>query len=228
MNPTFIAVYLGDGFIGSLSALITITAAITSLFYAQGAIIYKDGAYYATMIGGAAFLYSGLSVLVTASDTVGTWNFLGVFYCIYGFGRGAWESTNKATLALYFKDNHELKGAGFAAAYFAAGFSECLGYGFFRYCHKSVISTICTVAPIIAMVSFHYSYKSHAVDAMRTAAAMAETTAASFNSGNLSSRGNAGGSGALSGLSGIDGSGGSSGSGSSGSGNDIVMNPLAK
>ncbi len=224
MNGTFIAGYLGDGYIGSLSALITVTAAIISLCYARGAIVYKNGAYYAMMVGGAAFLYTGLSVLVTTSDTVGTWNFLGVFYCIYGFARGAWESTNKAILALYFKDKPELKDAGFAAAYFAAGFSGCLGYGFFRYCHKSVISTICTVVPFIAMVSFHYSYKSHAVDTMRSAAAMAKSTTSSFNSGAFSSRDTAGGSGALSRLSDISGSGGSSGSSGNGSG----INPLTE
>ena len=126
---------------------------------------FTHGSYWVLIFGAFAFLYCGLSVMFTSNTTIGTWNFLGVFYWIFGFGRGAWESTNKATVASYFKTEPHMKDAAFAAIYFASGIAAATAYASFPYMSKGQIVTLCSFTPALAMLCFHLSYDTHTHEA---------------------------------------------------------------
>ena len=103
-------------------------------------------------------MYAGLSVWVASDAAVGTWGFLVPYFMIYGLGRGAWESTNKVVLAAYFKDDNDLKDAGFAAMYFMSGLAAAIAYVSFRHLSKGQLVAINSFVPAIAALCFHLSY----------------------------------------------------------------------
>jgi len=110
------------------------------------------------LFGACAFSYAGLSVWVASDAAVGTWGFLIPYFIIYGFGRGAWESTNKVILAAYFKDDNNRKDAGFAAIYFTSGLAAAIAYVSFRHLSKGQLVAINSFMPAIAALCFHLSY----------------------------------------------------------------------
>jgi len=163
-----------DGYIGILSALITITAAAVSYPYARLSIKYEHGVYYVMLFGASAFFYSGMSVWIASDAAVGTWGFLIPYFCVYGLGRGAWESTNKVVLAAYFKDDNNMKDAGFAAIYFTSGLAAASAYVSFRHLTKDQLVAINTFMPAIAALCFHLSYDQYMHELLMKRLAVAE------------------------------------------------------
>jgi len=111
------------------------------------------------ILGCIAFFYCGISIWLATDNTIGTWKFLIFFFFVFGFGRGAFENTNKAIVASYYKDSSKGdKDAAFASIYFSSGISAAISYATFRYMPQSQLVAFMTVIPIIALLCFHLSY----------------------------------------------------------------------
>ena len=172
MNAKVVAIFLGDGFIGLMSALSTLTAVILAWPYARIATTYKEhGKWYVMMTGGLCFLYSGLSVLCLTDEQMSSWPFLVSYFIIYGAGRSAWESTNKAVVADYFEPSaieeqlgtetsvdERLKDSAFAAVYFMSGLAGAFGFVFYKFMTREQLAAVNTVMPLLALVSYHFSH----------------------------------------------------------------------
>lgn len=93
--------HIGDGYVGFLSALTTLTAVATSYPYNYIANHYQHGKYWIIHGGSVSFLLTGLALYMN-TDTLASWATLVFYFMIHGFARGAWENTNKAMIAEYF------------------------------------------------------------------------------------------------------------------------------
>jgi len=149
---------LGDGYIGLLSALGTLTAVILAWPFE---IISKRfsgrGKWYVMVFAAGCFAMVGMPFLLTSNDaSLGSWTFVVPYFIVWGAGRGAWESTNKATIAEYFA-NDPVRDAAFAAVYFASGLSGAFGYFFYKHMTRFEMATLNTIMPLIALVSYHLS-----------------------------------------------------------------------
>jgi hypothetical protein len=102
INSNIISGYLGDGYIGFLSALSTITAVCLAYPYALVANKYRNGKFYIMIFGMLAFFFSGFPLLILTDEEISEWGFLLLYVIIHGAGRGVWESTNKAVILEYF------------------------------------------------------------------------------------------------------------------------------
>lgn len=161
MTAKVVSVYLGDGYIGLMSALATLTAVALSWPYAKIATTINQGKWYVMMAGGGCFLYAGLSVLCLSNAQMSSWPFLVTYFMIYGAARAAWESTNKAIIAEYFSHDDKLKDSAFAAVYFMSGLAGAFGFVFYKFMDRTQLAAINTVAPIIALVCYHFSHMAH-------------------------------------------------------------------
>jgi hypothetical protein len=107
--------YIGDGYVGFLSALTTLTAVGCSYPFTTITNNFTHGKYWIMIGGGVSFLLVGLAVFM-GKHNLGTWGTLVFYFFIYGFGRGAWENTNKGIVAEYFGEKEEekapIKGSG--------------------------------------------------------------------------------------------------------------------
>jgi len=159
MTAKVVAVYLGDGFIGLMSAIATLTAVILAWPYARIATTYREqGKWYVMIIGGCCFLFSGLSVLCLTDAQMSSWGFLVTYFIIYGAARSAWESTNKAVVAEYFGHDEKLKDSAFAAVYFMSGLAGAFGFVFYKFMNREQLAVINTVSPLIALITYHLSH----------------------------------------------------------------------
>lgn len=154
-----VAVYLGDGYIGLYSALATLTAVILSWPYARMATSMAHGKYYIMIVGGACFVFGGLSVLCLTDAQMSSWPFLTLYFVIYGAARSAWESTNKAVVAQYFDRDEKLKESAFAAVYFCSGLAGAFGFFFYKFLTRTQLAAINTVVPLVALASYHFSHR---------------------------------------------------------------------
>ena len=154
--------YLGDGYIGLMSALSTLTAFSLAWPYARLATWYQHrGRWAVMMLGAACFLYTGLSVLCLSDEQMASWPFLVSYFCFYGAARGTWESINKAVVAEYFGFDDRLKDSAFAAVYFTSGLSGSCGYLFYKFMSREVLASINTIVPLVAGYCFHLSHLRH-------------------------------------------------------------------
>lgn len=153
-----VAVYLGDGYIGLMSALATLTAVILSWPYAHMATTMAHGKYYIMLLGGGCFVFGGLSVLCLTDAQMSSWPFLTSYFVIYGAARSAWESTNKAVVAQYFDRDDKLKDSAFAAVYFMSGLAGAFGFFFYKFMTRTQLAAINTVVPLVALACYHFSH----------------------------------------------------------------------
>lgn len=154
--------YLGDGYIGLMSALSTLTAFSLAWPYARLATWYQHrGRWGVMMLGASCFFYTGLSVLCLSDAQMASWPFLASYFCFYGAARGTWESINKAVVAEYFGHDDRLKDSAFAAVYFTSGLSGSFGYLFYKFMSREVLASINTIVPLVAGYCFHLSHLRH-------------------------------------------------------------------
>ena len=181
-----ISTYIGDGYVGFLSALTTMTAVALSYPFTLVANRYLRGKYLIMLVGAAAFLLCGLALLLPVT-TLGSWPLLVFYFIIYGFGRGAWENTNKAVVADYFGESSsyvEEEGedvehpsghsgrlsaavvqmsvqSAYASVYFTSGLSAAIGYASYASMSQGQIAALNIFVPISAAIAFHASYRVH-------------------------------------------------------------------
>ena len=185
-----ISTYIGDGYVGFLSALTTMTAVALSYPFTLVTNRYYRGKYWVMLMGAAAFLLSGLALMLPTT-TLGSWPLLIFYFIVYGFGRGAWENTNKAVVADYFGGLRGLGDQGegeegeevehppghsdtaslpfvrtsvqsaYASIYFTSGLSAAIGYASYASMTQGQIATMNIFIPVFAAIAFDASYRVH-------------------------------------------------------------------
>lgn len=156
INSFIVAKFIGDGYIGSLSAMSTLSAVILSWPFAKICNHFENGKWAVMIFGCLAFLFTGLSVLVLTNEQIGNWGFLSAYFILHGAARGIFESTNKAVVSEYFHDE-ESRDVAFAAIYFTSGISGALGFICYQFMTRTQLALLNTILPVIALVCYHIS-----------------------------------------------------------------------
>lgn len=183
--------HIGDGYVGFLSALTTLTAVGTSYPYSYIASNYQHGKYWIMHGGSLSFFITGLALYMD-TDTLASWATLVFYFMIHGFARGAWENTNKAMIAEYFKEmktnntvpvdrgndgisRREGEGephreqrftvtstqSAYASVYFTSGLSAAIGFASYSSMTQSQIAALNVFMPLFAALCFDSSYRMH-------------------------------------------------------------------
>lgn len=160
MNSYVVAKYIGDGYIGILSALSTFTAVILAVPYAKLSNKKKYGSWMIIIFGTLCFFFSAFPLTIYSNSDIAHWSFIVIYYCIHGAGRGAWESTNKAVITQYFP-SEEMKDTAFASVYFTSGLAGAIGFFFYQYMSRGQLVLLNTIVPLIALICFHISSMIH-------------------------------------------------------------------
>ena len=148
---------MGDGYIGALSGLGTLTAVLLAWpFEVISKKFNGRGKWHVMVFAAVCFVFVGLPFLMVSKDSdLAHWYIVVPYFLLYGAGRGAWESTNKATIAEYFA-NDPIRDAAFAAIYFASGLSGALGYFFYKDMTRFEMAILNTTVPIVALFCYHF------------------------------------------------------------------------
>lgn len=149
---------LGDGYIGLLAGISTLTAVLMAAPIAYFSNYVKHGKAYVMVFGALCFLFAGLPILITNNETIGNWNFIVVYFMIHGAARGIWENTNKSVVVDYFTDSSDRELA-FAAIYFASGLAGAFGFLFFAVMNREGLAALNVTVSVIALVSYLLSYR---------------------------------------------------------------------
>ena len=157
INAFVVSRFIGDGYIGFLSAMTAFTAMALALPYAEIANHKRFGKWYVMMFGGLCFFLTGFPLLVASDEQIANWGFLVLYFVVHGAARGAWESTNKATIAEYFPSAKKNQDAAFAAVYFTSGLAGATGFLVYQYMSRSQLALINTIVPLLAMAAYHKS-----------------------------------------------------------------------
>ena len=73
INSYVVSSYIGDGYIGFLSSLSTLTAVALAIPYAQFGNKFTHGKYYIIIFGGVCFFFSGFPLLIFTDQTIANW-----------------------------------------------------------------------------------------------------------------------------------------------------------
>lgn len=126
VNGEVVRVALNDpdsSYVGGLSALVAIVAAISSLVLSRVAQRFGKG----VILVGGALCFLGVALPFLVQPNIAMWGWIGliVVYSLQGLGRATFESTLKALFADYF--SYEKEGA-FANIILQNGFFSAIGY----------------------------------------------------------------------------------------------------
>ena len=163
INKEIVAVYIGDGYIGLLSAVSTIAAAVLSLGLALLANVASEGKSKVMIFGGCCFLVGPLMVLVLPIRAIATWGFLVMFFVVHGAARGIWEGVNKSVVADYFTSEED-RGSAFAAVYFTSGLAGAVGFIVYQFMTPTAIALLNVVVALCALGGYLLSHRLHASD----------------------------------------------------------------
>ncbi|RYH24037.1 hypothetical protein EON65_17125 [archaeon] len=160
VNGVIVSKYIGDGYIGLLAGITTLTAALLASPYSLCANRLSDGGYLVMILGGLCFCIGGVMLVVLSDQELAYWPIIITYYVIHGAARGVWESTNKAMVSIYFSQP-DTRDAAYAAVYFTSGLAGALGFIFFQFLSKVQIAVFNVFISLIAIVCFHISYVYH-------------------------------------------------------------------
>jgi hypothetical protein len=159
---------LGDTWVGLLSALITLAGSTMALPFTRISTNY--GKEYVMVLGGLCFAWVGSVMYYVSDDTLGTWGWIIPFFIVFGMGRGAWESTNKAVIADLVVDTPQHTASAFACVSFNNGIFAAMAYYVFDYSSRLVTGTIVFVLALVGIVCYLMSARLH--KEMKAAAAL--------------------------------------------------------
>jgi MFS family permease len=153
VNGFIVKTYIGDGYIGILAAIATITAALSAFPYTWLANTPSLGKPYIILFSILCFFLNGLLVLVFSNEELGSWAVMVPFFIVHGAARGAWESINKAMVADFFPDSQEREVA-FASIYFTSGLAGAFGYFSYHYMSGRAIAALNVTMAVLAGITF--------------------------------------------------------------------------
>ncbi len=153
--------YQGDGYIGLLSGLSTLSAVSLAKPFVYLANNYPQGKWMIMMFGAVCFAWAGLPLLFLSDASIAQWGFMVPYFLIHGAARGVWENTNKAVVAEYFSDDEGARNVAFAAVYVFSGFSGALGYLLFNFMPRIPLALLNVAVPCVAAVFYHLGFAKH-------------------------------------------------------------------
>lgn len=160
INGVIVKNFIGDGYIGILTAIITLTAAAIASPCAYLCENFVQGRTIVIIIGILCFGSTASFLLFFSEKELASWTVVISFYILQGLGRGIWENTNKALIAEYFSST-ESKEVAFASVYFTSGIAGALGFLFCQLMSKTFIGVTNITMSGIAIVCFLYAQSMH-------------------------------------------------------------------
>lgn len=165
VNGVIVKNYIGDGYIGILSGLVTLSAALLAAPFAiVGNSREGRGKDWIMIGGGLCFAVGGLMLLVLTDAQIARWPVIIAYYIFHGAARGVWENTNKAVVSEMFESSPSVRDAAFATVYFSSGLAGALGFAFFQFLNKSTIALINLAISSAAVGCFLLARKLHRRD----------------------------------------------------------------
>lgn len=166
VNGVIVKDNVGEGYIGLLSGVITLTAVAIAQPLALLATSFSSGSRAIMLAGALCFAYGGAALLCLSNHVIAQWPVLVLYYVIHGVARGVWENTNKAVVADFFPLSHE-RDVAFAAIYFASGLAGALGFCLVQLLSRDVIALINVVVAAVAAVCYLIAQRLHDVSTRR-------------------------------------------------------------
>jgi hypothetical protein len=160
ITGTVVEENIGDGWIGLLSSLTTLSAIILAGPCAYISNHHAHGKWMIMVAGSLCFLFEALSVITLPEHTVASWGFIVPLYLIHGAGRGVFENTNKAVISEYFPDP-QVRSAAFATVYFSSGFAAAVGFLLYQYITRNQFIALFMSMSILAIICYCMSHQIH-------------------------------------------------------------------
>lgn len=157
VNGIIVKNSLGDGYIGALSSIITVTAVLLAGPWGYLASSFSWGKHFIIIVGGVCFLFGGLPLLLASDTQLGTWTILVLYFMVHGCCRGIWEGINKAVILDFFPMMAE-QDVAFASIYFCSGLSGAIGFISYQSMSKSALAWLNTLLPLLATISYHFAF----------------------------------------------------------------------
>jgi hypothetical protein len=180
---------LGDSYIGILSALVVVIAALVSM--TSTIFVQFFGKSLHILLANLSICFLGIILLFVSNSQLGTWGFILPYLILEGLALGIWESTNKAIVADIYGSDEVKSSSAFAMLYFLFFLGNGIGYYCISHIPRSVIIFILIACGIIGAVPYLYllSILQHE-DTRRTLSSALErvSTELKFSSGRKDSR----------------------------------------
>lgn len=165
VNGVIVKNYIGEGYIGVLSGLVTLSAALLATPFALiGNFNRGKGKDWIMIFGGVCFAAGGFMLLILSDEQMSKWPVIILFYILHGAARGVWENTNKAVVSEMFEQTPAIRDAAFASVYFSSGLAGALGFAFFQFLSKGMIVLINLIVSMTAVLCFMLARKLHRRD----------------------------------------------------------------
>jgi hypothetical protein len=146
--------YLYDGYVGILSGLMALTAAVVAWPFSAVSNRYRHGRAGVMVLGALCFAFGAGAVLCFSDAQLAQPAFMVIYFVVRGVARGVWEGVNKANIALCFRDSTEDRQAAFAAIYFASGLAGALGFLSAGVLSRNAVAGINFVLSVGALVCY--------------------------------------------------------------------------
>lgn len=151
VNSNVVANHVGIGYIGVLSAVATITAAVMAMPCSYAANRFKK--CNVIILGALSFAAASTMMLTLSNKAMAFWPLIVFYYVLYGLGRSIWENTNKSVITDYFQNPLE-RDMAYATVYFFSGISAAFGFLFYQFANRTTLVLINFIIPIFSCVSF--------------------------------------------------------------------------
>lgn len=168
VNGVVVKKYMGEGNIGFLSGLITLSAALLAGPFAVVG-NYSEGQGKGTIMifGALCFALNAIMLIVLSDRQLAAWPVIVFYYIIHGAARGVWENTNKVIISEYFATK-SMRDSAFAAVYFSSGLAGAVGFALFQFLGKYEIALINVASAGLALFCFMIARRLHNREARAT------------------------------------------------------------
>ena len=143
---------MGISAVGVLSAMVVFVGAVSAIPIAYCA--NKLGKPAVITTGAACLLFTGFPVWIFSTSNLGTWIMIVPLLCVYGVGRGVWETINKAVFVDFFADDYDKNASAFSAATFANGYAAGVAYASYSYMTASQMTSLLIVTSGLALACY--------------------------------------------------------------------------
>jgi hypothetical protein len=145
---------LGESYIGILSALVVVIAALVSM--TSTLFVQFFGKSLHILLAGVSVCFLGLLLLFYSNSQLGTWSKIIPYLLLEGLSLGVWESTNKAVIADLYGSDEIKSSSAFAMLYFLFFLGNGVGYYCVNHIPRNVLIIILMVNGVLGVVPYLY------------------------------------------------------------------------
>jgi hypothetical protein len=145
---------LGDSYIGILSALVVVIAALVSMTSTLFVQIF--GKSFHILLAGLSVSFLGILLLFLSDSELGTWTNIIPYLLLEGFSLGVWESTNKAIIADIYGSDEVKSSSAFAMLYFLFFLGNGIGYYCINHIPRRIIVLILISNGVLGVAPYLY------------------------------------------------------------------------